>query len=237
MNTDDRSRYPGAVTAQPWPAIRLDDTSDPWAPVRRHCRPVTVAAALLVLVAASVVPAQPAGALPALTTPTMTTQASAGGPVGVHINDQVTLSGGTVAVGGTITVTAYGPDDTGCTTVANTSPPITVTANGTYTSAAFAPTVPGTYYFIASYSGDAVNNGPKAGTCGDANESVVITHPQNGIPGSPFCDGPGTFSSGSGNQGWGNLGHGNQGNCNVGDGNQGDQNDGDGSVVNHPGDD
>jgi hypothetical protein len=226
MNADDRSGCPGTVTAQPWPAIRLDDTSDPWAPVRRHCRPVTVGAALLVLVAASVVPAQPAAAAA-----TMVTQASAGGPVGVHINDQVTLSGGSSA--GSLTVTAYGPDDASCTNVVNTFT-TAVSGDGIYTSTAFAPTVPGTYYFIASYTS---GTSTITGTCADPTETTVITHPQNGIPGSPFCDGPGAFCAGTGNQGWGNLGHGNQGNCNVGDGNQGDQNDGDGSVVNHPGDD
>ncbi|MGZ3357651.1 MAG: IPTL-CTERM sorting domain-containing protein, partial [Isosphaeraceae bacterium] len=37
----------------------------------------------------------------------------------------------------------------------------------------FTPTVPGTYHWIATYSGDA-NNAPTATVCDDTNESVIV---------------------------------------------------------------
>jgi hypothetical protein len=46
--------------------------------------------------------------------------------------------------------------------------------NGTYDSASFTPKAPGTYEFVASYSGDA-NNSAVAGVCNGANESVVVS--------------------------------------------------------------
>ena len=51
---------------------------------------------------------------------------------------------------------------------------MTVNGNGTYSSGNYTPTAVGTYYWIASYSGDA-NNSPAAGACGDAGESSVVS--------------------------------------------------------------
>lgn len=117
-------------------------------------------------------------------TPTISTQVSNAGPVvpGTAVSDSATLgntatpSNGT---NGTITFTAYGPDDATCATAVYTSE-INVTGNGTYSSFtshnAFAPTSPGTYRWIASYApatGD-VNNVAVSTTCGDANESFVV---------------------------------------------------------------
>jgi len=111
------------------------------------------------------------------TTPSMITQASAGGAIGVSVTDTATLSGGTSPTG-TITFRLYGPSATAVCNAGNlvfTSNAVTVNGNGAYPSApGFAPTLAGTYRWIASYSGDA-NNGPVEGACGDANESVVIT--------------------------------------------------------------
>jgi len=57
---------------------------------------------------------------------------------------------------------------------------VTVNGNGDYNSGNYTPTAVGTYYWTASYSGDA-NNSPSAGACGDANESSVVTKVQPGI--------------------------------------------------------
>ena len=49
-------------------------------------------------------------------------------------------------------------------------------AGGPVTSAPYTPTQPGTYYWVASYSGDA-NNAPVSGQCNDANETTTVTLP------------------------------------------------------------
>ena len=79
---------------------------------------------------------------------------------------------------GTVTFALYGPNDANCATpiLIRAGQPLTLTSatSGTATSGAgFTPTAPGTYRWIASYSGDA-NNAPVAGACGDANEQTVV---------------------------------------------------------------
>jgi hypothetical protein len=106
-------------------------------------------------------------------TPTLTTQASPGGPGGTMIVDTATLTGGTNPTG-TITFRLYGPDNATCTDPALFTSMVAVSGNGTYTSGTVGPTTPGVYRWIASYSGDA-NNVAVAGACNDANESVTIS--------------------------------------------------------------
>src|SRR5260370_42709855 len=67
----------------------------------------------------------------------------------------------------------YGRNDAPCATPTgtNTKP---VAGNGNYTSDPFAVAAAGTYRFIASYSGDANNNGA-ATACNDPNESTAVT--------------------------------------------------------------
>jgi uncharacterized repeat protein (TIGR01451 family) len=107
--------------------------------------------------------------------PTLTTQAS--GPVllGGSISDTATLSGGFSATG-TINFFVYGPNDSAC----SGSPTFVSTANvagdGQYNSGPFVPSAPGTYRFVANYSGDN-NNKATANACGDPTESVVVTAP------------------------------------------------------------
>jgi hypothetical protein len=48
-----------------------------------------------------------------------------------------------------------------------------VNDNGTYDSASYTPTQPGTYRWVATYSGD-TNNNPITTPCGDPNETVTI---------------------------------------------------------------
>jgi hypothetical protein len=123
-------------------------------------------------------------------TPTLDTTAGADVPLGQPISDTAALTGtankpGTPVInpttaggkaGGSITFKAYGPND--CTTVAfTTSNPVTVNGDGTYGPVSFKPTQPGTYHWVATYSGDSPNtNGTDHNTnCSDTNEDVVVT--------------------------------------------------------------
>src|SRR2546430_1406029 len=107
--------------------------------------------------------------------PTLTTQAS--GPVllGGSISDTATLTGGAGATG-SITFFAYGPNDSTCSTAPVFTSTVSVNGDGQYGSDPFVPSAPGTYRFVASYSGDA-NNKSIATVCNDANESVLVTAP------------------------------------------------------------
>jgi hypothetical protein len=127
--------------------------------------------------------------------PTLSTQASGPATLGDAISDTATLTGtanqpGTPvinpttaggAAGGTITWTAFGPDN--CTTVAMASTDRTVSGDGTYPTAAqspvsFTPTAVGTYTFVASYSGNLPNTlGVAAIAClsQPATEKVTVT--------------------------------------------------------------
>ena len=106
--------------------------------------------------------------------PSLSTNASAAVDLGNAITDSATLSGGGFAPTGTITFTAYGPDDPACAHASAFTSTVPVTAgNGTYPSAAFTPSAAGTYVWTASYSGD-VHNAGVLPTCGDGNESVVV---------------------------------------------------------------
>ncbi len=107
-------------------------------------------------------------------TPTISTQATANTPIGGQISDQATLSGGGGPTG-TITFTAYGPDDDTCgNPPAYTSSAVAVSGNGEYDSSlTFTPATAGTYRWIASYSGD-TNNAAVATTCDDPNETSIV---------------------------------------------------------------
>ena len=125
-------------------------------------------------------------------TPTLATTAGPDINLGETLSDSATLSGtatqpadpvinltdtGGAAAGGTITFKLYGPDN--CTTLAYTSPTVTVSGNGTYNTPnpQFKPTAAGTYHWVAVYSGDSPNtNGANHNTdCTDANEDVVVS--------------------------------------------------------------
>jgi hypothetical protein len=99
-------------------------------------------------------------------TPTITTQASPGGPVGAVVTDTATLTGGASPTG-TVTFRLF--SDSSCTSQVFTSTNAVPATSGTFT-----PAAPGTYYWIAVYSGDANNNGAPS-PCGAPNESVTIT--------------------------------------------------------------
>jgi hypothetical protein len=137
-------------------------------------------------------------------TPTLVTSASCSASpcvVGSTLSDTATLSNAATgpgtngtnttypsinpssvpAAGGTISWTAYGPND--CTTVALASTSRNVSGNGTYptalqTAVSFIAGAPGVYTFVASYSGDSPNtNASTPVTCANqpAGEKVTVT--------------------------------------------------------------
>ncbi|MDQ4132328.1 MAG: hypothetical protein M3179_03785, partial [Actinomycetota bacterium] len=105
----------------------------------------------------------------------MTTHATPTGVVGQPIVDVATVEGG-VDPTGTVTFFTFGPNDPTCTgfpkaiSILN---PLMAGSPPAATSAPFTPTVPGTYTWIASYSGDLSNQGALS-VCGEAGESSVV---------------------------------------------------------------
>jgi hypothetical protein len=110
---------------------------------------------------------------PALASPTLTTTASPGVAIGNPISDSGTLAGGNAPTG-TITFTAFGPNDAVCSGTPAFTATVPVAGNGPYNSGPFTPTLAGTYRFVAAYSGDA-NNNPASSPCNAPNESVVVS--------------------------------------------------------------
>ncbi len=107
----------------------------------------------------------------------LTTNATGSVTIGSPISDTATLSGATSDAGGTIAFHLF--SDNQCTNEVTTGlSPVTVSGNGDYNSGNFTPTAVGTYYWTASYSGDA-NNAATSTACGDPGESSVVTkaHP------------------------------------------------------------
>lgn len=112
-------------------------------------------------------------------TPGFSTTASPGGHVGTAITDTLTLTGfeNSAVPTGTAEFILYGPDDDDCSQIpvfASADRPLSGTAPRTAVSEPFTPEVPGTYRWVASYSGDA-NYAFTQGACNDINESVTIT--------------------------------------------------------------
>ncbi|MFL5863392.1 MAG: hypothetical protein ACJ780_21900 [Solirubrobacteraceae bacterium] len=116
---------------------------------------------------------------PPLATPSLTSTASSGGPVGSTLHDTAHLSGGSTPTG-TVTFTVYGPNSASCNTPAGPPSTVAVSGAGDYQSATFTPTAAGTYRWVASYSGDATN-AAAATTCGDNAETVVASPAQTAL--------------------------------------------------------
>jgi hypothetical protein len=110
--------------------------------------------------------------------PSVTPMSSIANPsrteTGATLQDSATLSAGKTPDGsGSITFNLYGPGDTACSTPIHTEIDTHVTNDGPWnTSLGYVPTTPGTYQWVASFSGD--TNNPSGSTgCGD--EPVVVT--------------------------------------------------------------
>ncbi len=114
------------------------------------------------------------------------TQASPSVSIGGTISDTAIVVGAITSPPsprptGSVSFALYGPDDATCANppvfTAGPVPVNAVAGTPTHTSFAsgpFTPTLPGTYRWVASYSGDGFYL-PQAGKCNDANESVLVT--------------------------------------------------------------
>ncbi len=106
-------------------------------------------------------------------TPSISTHASAGGPLGTAIHDSATVTGGDSPTG-TVTFTLFA-GTASCTdgNALYTSPaePLSTTAPFTATSGAYTPAGLGTFQWRATYSGDAHNQGTSS-ACGDEPDSI-----------------------------------------------------------------
>ncbi|HTU15806.1 MAG TPA: hypothetical protein VMF31_11455 [Solirubrobacterales bacterium] len=92
--------------------------------------------------------------------------------IGEAISATASLTGGH-SPGGTITFSAYGPDDQNCSGTPAFSSTATVNGNDDYDSGQFTPAEAGTYRWIASYSGDA-DNEAEASLCADSDAASTV---------------------------------------------------------------
>jgi hypothetical protein len=117
-------------------------------------------------------------------TPSFSTTASSGPHAGDAITDTAHLSGSFSATG-TITFQLFGPNNATCGGTPIFTSTKTVSGDGDYVSDPFTTSAssPGTYRWVASYSGDA-SNAAVNGACNDANESVVVGAPGTAVTGS-----------------------------------------------------
>jgi serine protease len=94
-------------------------------------------------------------------------------PLGTAVTDAATLSGTNAATaGGTVTYAAF--SNAGCTTSVFSGSPQTITTPGVLPASPAESFAIGTYYWKASYSGDA-SNMPSASTCGPTGEVETVT--------------------------------------------------------------
>lgn len=117
-----------------------------------------------------------------LATPELRTYASRDTFVGKRVFDTAILTGGDNPTG-TITFNLYGPGDATCSRTPVFTSVVQVDGNDTYKSGDFRPRVPGTYQWVAEYSGDDNNEGVVT-ACDDPAEQVVVKKkkPYGGIP-------------------------------------------------------
>lgn len=106
----------------------------------------------------------------------VTLAASAGGgPVGSPLSAAVTLGNGALP-GGQLTFKAFPPGDATCSGPATISSTVAVSGNGSYRSAAFTPSLVGTYRWTVAYSGDLKHAAASTG-CGAASSAVAKANP------------------------------------------------------------
>jgi 6-phosphogluconolactonase (cycloisomerase 2 family) len=120
----------------------------------------------------------------------LSVQASLPVILGGSVSASATLSGA-LGPSGVVTFDVYGPGDSGCVSSLASSTAV-VSGNGTYSSASFTPSVPGTYVWTASYGGDGVNaaqgptscSAPAAAVSVAGGPPVVVTGAASGVSGS-----------------------------------------------------
>src|SRR5207237_1278473 len=101
--------------------------------------------------------------------PTISTQASAGGVVGTSVNDVATVGGGASPTG-TVTFRLFNSNTCAVQVFTSTNNLVINQA----TSSNFTPAAAGTYYWTAVYNGDAKNN-TATSPCNAPRESVVVS--------------------------------------------------------------
>jgi hypothetical protein len=136
----------------------------------------------------------------AQTQPSLTTQVSSGNAaVGSPVFDRLTV-GSLAGTPVTVIVDLYGPFSSQAAVVCSGTPiwsgSVPVTANGTFQTDPFTPTVPGVYSYQATLGGTALVRGTK-GACGEAGESTLVPAAPAVVtrasaaetrPGSPISD-------------------------------------------------
>jgi Bacterial Ig-like domain (group 3)/Fibronectin type III domain len=123
--------------------------------------------------------------------PSLSVGAPVGASPGVAITPGsigATLTAATSGAGGTITFTVFGPQATApstCTTGGTTVGTVPVSGNGTYNpGVGFTPGSAGTYWWYASYSGNASNGVSNSG-CGSSMVSTSVTNPTSSLVVAP----------------------------------------------------
>ena len=114
-------------------------------------------------------------------TPSVSTTMSATSPIaiGTSVHDSATITGATSTAGGTISYGLYS-DSTCSTLVQDLTPTIHTVVNGVAPdSNSYQFNSAGTFYFQATYSGDANNTGPVSSSC--MSETMVVNGPPVGL--------------------------------------------------------
>ena len=106
--------------------------------------------------------------------PVLATNASAPVVLGGAVGDTARLSGGTNPTG-TITFRLFGPEDASCVHQVGETVTAKVNGNGEYSAPPITPSVPGTYRWVASYSGDTDNVAVGPTACTDPAEAAVVS--------------------------------------------------------------
>jgi hypothetical protein len=110
----------------------------------------------------------------------LSTSASAPVTLGGAIRDTATLSGGS-SPSGTIAFSLYSAGDSSCSKALR-EVRVPVSGSGSYVSPPVTPAIPGSYQWVANYSGDA-NNRSLSGACDDPTERSTVTAKVT----HPFC--------------------------------------------------
>jgi hypothetical protein len=108
-------------------------------------------------------------------------QASPSVALGATVFDTATISPSSNPTG-TITFDAFGPGPATCTGTPVFTSSTPVRGNGSYTSDSFIPTVPGSYVWVASYSGDA-HNARSSTSCADPAQQFEVRAADPSTPG------------------------------------------------------
>ena len=122
--------------------------------------------------------------------PVVTPMSSSATPTNAHtgtvLNDSATLSAATTPDGtGKVTFNLYGPGDTTCSASIDTEVVTGINGDGPWTTpTGYVAGLPGTYNWVASFSGDSVN-GLGSTYCGQ--EPVVVTRPAQITHASSTC--------------------------------------------------